>query len=133
MVRPPKKPSRQKGKGASKRMQRMMKNMEEISATKVIMTLDDGGGILLESPQVIKLTVQGQETWQIIGESESLSPDEMKELLQEEKEAEEEFLEISEEDIILVASQTGVNPEEARAALQQAGGEPARAILLLKG
>ena len=92
-----------------------------------------GRKVLLEGCDVGKLTVQGQETWQIIGASESLSPDEMKELLQEEKEAEEEVLEISEEDIILVASQAGVNPEEARAALQQAGGEPARAILLLKG
>jgi nascent polypeptide-associated complex subunit alpha len=97
------------------------------------MTLDDGGGILLESPQVIKLLVQGQETWQIIGTSENLSPDEMSELMQGEKEVvEDELLEIPEEDVMLVTSQAGVSPEEARAALQQVGGEPARAIMLLK-
>ncbi len=133
MVRPPKKTARQKGRGSSKRMQRMMKNMEEVPATRVLMTLDDGSGILLEGPQVIKLTVQGQETWQIIGTAEDLSPDEMSELLQGEVGTEEaEVIEISEEDIMLVASQTGVSPEEARAALQQSGGEPARAIMLLK-
>ena len=87
-----------------KKMKAMMKQLgieqEDIEAKRVIIEKEDSR-IVLENPAVQKLRVQGQESWQITGESK------------------EESLGASEEDIALVAEKTGKSREEAKKALEE--------------
>jgi alpha-NAC-related protein len=82
-----------------KKMQAAMKQMgisqEDISATKVIIEKDDGK-IIIENPSIVKMKVQGQESFQISGN------------------VKEESEEISEQDIKTVMEKTGTNEEEAK-------------------
>lgn len=101
-----------------KRMQAMMKQIgmsqEEISASRVIIEKKDGGKIILENPSVMKIKIQGQESFQISGEihEETLAPT------------------ISEDDIKTIVGQTGKSEEEAKQALEKTG-DLAEAILEL--
>jgi len=89
-----------------KKMQAMMKqlgiNQEEIPATKVIIENDDGN-IVIENPSVQKVTMQGQESFQITGDINEST----------------EEVSFSEEDIKLVAEKTGKSEEEAKKALEE--------------
>ena len=78
--------------------------------------------LVISNPTVMALEMSGQKIFQIIGGEVS-----------EEKPVEEsKEIEISEEDILLVAQQAGVSPEEARQALLETNGDLAQAILLLQ-
>ncbi|RMD65652.1 nascent polypeptide-associated complex protein [Candidatus Pacearchaeota archaeon] len=98
-----------------KRMQSMLKQLgieqEEIEAKRVIIEKADGK-IVIENPSVQRITMQGQESFQVVGE------------VREEKG-------VSEEDIKLVQEKTGVSEESARKALEKTGGDIAEAILEL--
>lgn len=98
-----------------KKMQAMMKQMgikqEEIEATRVIIEKADGK-IVIDQPNVAKITMQGQESWQITGEAR-------------------EETGISEEDVQMVAGKTGKSEQEARDALEAAEGDIAQAIMTL--
>lgn len=87
-----------------KKMKAMMKqlgiNQEDIDAKRVIIEKEDGR-IILDNPAVQKLKVQGQESWQITGESR------------------EEPFGVSEEDISLVAEKTGKSRADAKKALEE--------------
>jgi nascent polypeptide-associated complex subunit alpha len=102
-----------------KKMQAMMKQMgmsqEEIDAAKVIIEKNDGTRVIIEDPSVSKINFQGQETYQISGESI-------------EETAEEG---ISEEDISTVMEKTGCDKEKAEEILEETGGDLAEAILRL--
>ncbi|MCD6484679.1 MAG: nascent polypeptide-associated complex protein [Candidatus Odinarchaeota archaeon] len=118
---------RKVGKIRDRNLARMMKrmglNMNELSdVTEVIIRLTDKE-LVLEKPQVIKMSVGGQDVFQITGIVEE------RELASEESSV---TIELSEEDIQLVASQANVSLEEARAALEQTNGDLAQAIMLLK-
>src|SRR3989338_6497451 len=95
------------------KMKGMMKQLgieqEEIDAERVIIEKSDGR-IVIESPQVSKIKMQGQETWQIAGE------------------AREEELGIKESDVLLVMEKTGKNREKSIKALEEANGDIAEAI-----
>jgi len=101
-----------------KKMQGMMKQLgiaqEEISASKVTIEKTDGNKIIIENPSVTKIKMQGQQTYQIIGEEheESSAPT------------------ISTEDIKTVAEKTGKSEDEAKQALEETG-DLAEAILKL--
>jgi nascent polypeptide-associated complex subunit alpha len=88
-----------------KKMQAMMKQMgikqEEIDALRVIIEKEDGR-IVIENPSVAKITMQGQESWQITGDAK-------------------EEATISENDVKLVMEKTGKSESEARAALEKTG------------
>ena len=98
------------------KMKGMMKQLgieqEEIDAERVIIEKSDGR-IVIESPQVSKIKMQGQETWQIAGE------------------AREEELGIKESDVLLVMEKTGKNREKSIKALEEANGDIAEAIVKL--
>ena len=98
------------------KMKAMMKqlgmNQEEIEAEKVIIDKTDGNRIVIENPNVQKITMQGQESFQITGE------------VREEEQG------IKEEDVKLVMEKTGKSEEEARGALEETG-DIAEAILKL--
>jgi nascent polypeptide-associated complex subunit alpha len=98
-----------------KKMQAMMKQMgikqEEIEAVRVIIEKADGN-IVIEQPNVAKITMQGQESWQITGTAHEESG-------------------ISDEDVRMVAGKTGKSESEAREALENAEGDIAQAIMAL--
>ena len=100
-------------------MQRMGMNMDAIPEVEqvVIKTVDKE--IVIEEPEVAILELQGQKIFQITGGKIS------------EKAAERKLV-IPEEDVRLVADQTGKSMEEARKALEECEGDLARAILLLQ-
>ncbi|ACB08361.1 nascent polypeptide-associated complex protein [Candidatus Korarchaeum cryptofilum] len=106
-----------------KDLDRMMKSMgiqvQGIDATEVVIKLSSGESIVVRDPQVSLMRVGGEEIYQIIGRSERLS-------------GEGESYSPSEEDVMLVAAQAGVDPDRARRALIETRGDLAEAIIRLK-
>lgn len=104
--------------GDMKKMMGMMKqlgiNQQEIDADRVVIESKDKK-IIIDSPNVVKVKFQGQETFQITGESREESNEEDK----------------SEEDVKTVMEKTGKSKEEAEKALKEAKGDLAEAILAL--
>ena len=100
----------------AKAMQRMGIQQQEVDALEVIIRCADKD-IIIENPQVAKVNMMGQETWQITGNARE----------QERSTAPE----IKEEDVQTVMQQTGKNHDDALAAIQEAGGDLAQAILNL--
>lgn len=100
-----------------KKMQAMMKQLgiaqEEIDAERVVIEKTDGSTIVIENPNVQKIKMQGQESFQIVGE------------------AREEESGIKEEDIKLVMEKTGKSEDEVKAILEETGGDIAEAIMKL--
>jgi len=99
-----------------KKMQQMMKqlgiNSEEIEAKRVIIEKSNGR-IVIENPDIQKITTQGQESWQIIGE------------------AREEAGGINEDDIQFVIEKTGKEKELVKRVLEETQGDVAETILKL--
>lgn len=105
----------------SRQMRQAMKRMgidqEQLQAEEVIIRLADRD-LIITQPEVAKVNMMGQETYQIVGEvSEQLRDNSPS---------------IDEEDIQTVMDQTGANEEEAIEAINQAEGDLAQAILSLK-
>lgn len=100
-----------------KQMQRMMKQMginsEDISADRVIIERGDEK-IIIEPPQVVKITMQGQASFQISGPVRTEQS-------------------MNEDDIKMVMEKAGVSREKATEALKKSGGDIADAILQLTG
>ena len=102
-----------------KKMKAMMKqlgiNQEEIKAERVIIEKLEGK-IIIENPTVMKVNMQGQDSWQINGEAREESAEEP----------------IREEDVNLVSEKSGKSKEDARKALEETG-DIAEAIMWLEG
>lgn len=136
----PVKKSKSASKFGSRQMRRRMQNqgidMDQINATRVVIEGDDKT-LVINQPEVVLMKQAGQEIYQVIGDAEEYSPEEIT-MQEREMEGEEEIMEedvkpeITENDIMLVASQTNVTKEEAEAALQSSGGDIAKAIINLK-
>ena len=98
-----------------KQMKAMMSQMgikqTEIDADEVVIKTKEGN-IIVKEPSVMKITMSGQDTFQISGKVE--------------------IEEISEDDIKMVMSQTNSSKEKANDALKKSGGDIAGAILHLK-
>ncbi len=77
-------------------------SQDEIEASKVIIEKEDGNKIIIESPSVTKIKMQGQESYQITGDS------------YEEKG-------ISKEDIQTIIDKTNCSEEEAENSLRKTG------------
>jgi len=101
-----------------KQMQAMMKQLgmkqEEVESLRVIIETADKN-IVIEPANVQKITMQGQESFQITGE--------IREETREEG--------INQEDVALVSEKTGKSKEEAEKALKESGGDMAEAIVKL--
>lgn len=101
----------------SKAMQRMGIQQQEIEAQEVIIHCQDKD-IIITNPQVAKVNMMGQDTWQITGNAEekprSSEPD------------------IKEEDVQTVMQQAGKSRDEALKAIKSAKGDLAQAILNLQ-
>ncbi len=120
-----------------RRMQQQGVEMDQIEATRVIIEGTEKT-LVLEQPEVILMKQAGQEIYQIIGQAEEFSPDvitinsdgdiENDEII----EASEVKPTITENDIMLVASQANVDIKEAESILNECNGDIAKAILFLK-
>lgn len=100
-----------------KKMQQMMKQlgmkMDNVPASQVIIKTD-AGDIIVEEPQVVKTTMQGQIVFQVSGNVKEKS--------------------FSDEDVKLVMEQSKTtDKEQATKALQEANGDVVKAIMKLKG
>lgn len=87
-----------------KKMQQMMKQMGiqqvDVPATEVIIK-QDGKELVITSPQVVRVNMMGQQTYQITGEMHERKLE----------------VEISNQDVDLIVEQTGCSQDDARAAL----------------
>jgi len=107
-----------------KKMQAMMKQLgikqEAIDAERVIIEKSDGK-ITIENPSVLKVNMQGQETFQISG-------DVIEESAEQEKETEN-----LEKDIDMIAEKTGKSKDEVALVLEKNNGDIAATIMELNG
>ncbi len=97
-------------------MRQMGMSQEELKANKVIIETE-GKTYIFENPQVQKIVMQGQTSFQITGNYK--------------EEIEKITIDISEDDIKLVSEQAGVSIEDARKALEKSNGDIAQAIVNL--
>ena len=100
-----------------KAMKRLGIRQEEIDAEEVIIKTKDKD-LVIKNPQVSKVNMMGQETFQIVGN-----------ITEVEKDAKAE---INEDDIETVMVQTGCSKEEELEALEQSNRNLAEAILKLQ-
>jgi nascent polypeptide-associated complex subunit alpha len=105
---------------AKRMMQRMGMSMDSVADVEQVVIKTSSKEITIEAPEVAILEVQGQKIYQVTGGKIT------------EKAAERKPSGVAEEDVKLVADQTGKNMEEARKALEESGGDLAKAILLLQ-
>jgi len=103
---------------AKRMMQRMGLSMEGIPDVEEVIIRTAKKEIIVNNPEVAVLDLHGQRIFQVTGQIT-------------EKEIEKK-MEIPEEDVRLVADQTGKSMEEAEKALEETGGDLAKAILLLQ-
>ncbi len=98
-----------------KKMQAMMKQMgmsqEEINAKRVVIEKEDGN-LVIENPSVTKINMQGQESFQIVGD------------------VSEESGGFSDEDIQTIIEKTNSTEEQTKKTLEKTG-DLAEAILEL--
>ncbi len=99
-------------------MKGMMKKMgisqTPLNVKKVIFEMDDGN-LIIDEPSVIRIMMQGQETYQVSGEAR-----------------EEESKNFSDEDVAMVIEKTGKSEDEVLVALEASEGDIAEAIIELK-
>jgi alpha-NAC-related protein len=102
----------------SKQIEKVMKQMgmsqEEIEADRVVIEQGDKN-LIIENPQVSRVKMKGQETFQIVGT-----------VVEEEKES------FSEEDVKMVVEKTGASEDDVKVFLKENDGDIAKAILELK-
>jgi nascent polypeptide-associated complex subunit alpha len=103
-------------------MQRMGMNMDSVPDVEEVIIRTSSKEITIEQPEVAILEMQGQKIFQVIGGKVAEKAPER---------AAPKFA-VSEEDVKLVADQTGKSVEEARKALEECDGDLAKAILLLQ-
>ena len=107
-------------------MQRMGMNMDNVPDVQQVVIRTNSKDIVIDEPQVAILEVQGQKMYQVIGgEVSEQAPSQR----QAPKAAQPTY---SEEDVRLVADQTGKSLEKAKEALEECQGDLAKAILLLQ-
>jgi len=139
--RPQAAPKREGGQAGSRQMRRRMQQqgieMEQIEATRVIIEGSEKT-LVLEQPEVVLMRQSGQEIYQIIGQAEELSSDDLT-IVADKKIEDDESIEetelkptITENDIMLVANQANVDKKEAETVLKECDGDIAKAILFLK-
>lgn len=104
-------------------MKKMGMNMKELDGVEqVVITLKDKE-IVIKNAEVSIMNAMGQETYQIVGKAE--------ERIKGADSDNDADVEISDDDIDLVSSQTGVSKEDAEKALREANGDLAEAIMRL--
>jgi nascent polypeptide-associated complex subunit alpha len=93
-------------------MKKMGMKQEELDAVEVIIKLRDKE-LLIRNPQVSKVNMMGQETFQVSGTIEEVSG-------------------VNEDDVKTVMEQASCSEDEAKKALEKTDGDIAEAILSLQ-
>jgi nascent polypeptide-associated complex subunit alpha len=101
-------------------MKRLGIKSEDIDGVEEVIIRTKTKEYIIKDAAVTLMEMQGQKTFQVLGEPE-IRP----------RAAEKEEAKIPEEDVQLVMGQTGCTQEEAIKALKETGGQPAEAILKL--
>ena len=111
-----------------RQMKQAMKKMgivqEDMEGVDEVIIKAKGETYVFKKPEVQVTIMQGQKTFQIVGDHEIIKGDVP-------VSTEPVGIVIPDEDIELVAGQANVSPEEALAALEECNGEPAEAIIKL--
>jgi nascent polypeptide-associated complex subunit alpha len=107
-------------------MQRMGMNMDSVPDVNQVIIRTATKDIVIDEPEVAILQVQGQKMYQVIGGQVSEQAPGKALASAAAKPA------YSNEDVQLVADQTGKSLERAKEALEECGGDLAKAILLLQ-
>jgi len=107
---------------AKRMMQRMGMNMDSVPDVEQVIIKTSSKEITIEQPEVAILEMQGQKIFQVAGGK----------ITEKASEREAPKFAVSEEDVQLVADQTGKSINEARKALEECEGDLAKAILLLQ-
>lgn len=125
----------------SRQMRRRMAqqgiDMEQVDATRVIIEGAEKT-LVIDQPEVFLMKQAGQEIYQVIGQGEEVSPEsitfESETPYEEIKPLEESEIKptITENDIMLVATQANVDKKEAESVLKECNGDIAKAILYFK-
>jgi nascent polypeptide-associated complex subunit alpha len=101
-------------------MQKMGMKVDEVANVTQVIIKTESKDIVIEEPSVTLVTVQGQAMYQIAGGRVSEGTPQAVPTA------------VGEEDAQLVAQQTGRPLDDAKKALLEAGGDLAKAILILK-
>ena len=96
-------------------MKQMGINITEINDVEQVIIRTPDRDIVFNDADVSIMNAQGVDTYQVVGTPEEVARE----------------LDIPEDDVRLVAEQTGVSEEQARAALKNANGDLAEAIMTL--
>jgi nascent polypeptide-associated complex subunit alpha len=107
---------------AKRMMERMGLSMNPMPDVQEVILRTSRKEITVENPEVAVLDMQGQKIFQVTGER----------ITERQLEKAEKKVTIPEEDVRLVADQTGKSMEEAHRALEETEGDLAKAILLLQ-
>ncbi len=86
-------------------MRKMGISQETINAKRVIIEKTDGNKMIIEEPSIVKIKMQGQESFQITGEAKE----------------ETGKVEIAKEDIKTIMEKTGCSESQARESLEKTG------------
>jgi nascent polypeptide-associated complex subunit alpha len=108
-------------------MQRMGMNMDSVADVQQVIIRTASKDIVIDEPEVAILSVQGQKMYQVIGGQVSEQAPSARTTAG--TPARPAF---TQEDVQLVADQTGKSLERAKEALMEADGDLAKAILLLQ-
>ena len=100
-------------------MKRMGISQEEMQGVEEVVIRTADKEYVIKEAAVTCVTMQGQKTYQVVGDPE-IRP---RQLVKTEEPG------VPEEDVQLVMSQTGVSKEKAMQALKDCDGQPAEAIL----
>jgi nascent polypeptide-associated complex subunit alpha len=111
-------------------MKRMGIETEEMQDVEEVVIKAGGRCYVIRDAAVTITTMQGQKSYQVVGETEVLEGEEVQATAAAGPTA-PPTIKIPEEDIELVAAQANVSHEEAKAALIECNGEPAEAIIKL--
>ncbi len=105
-----------------RQLKQMMKQMgmsqTEIDAKEVQIKTNDGKILVFENPSIMKIVMQGQESYQITGAPSRIEEEKIQ-------------ISISDDDIKMVASQSGVSEDKAKKTLEETNGDIAEAIVKL--
>ena len=109
-----------------KQMERTMKkmgmDMKDIDDVEEVVIVLKDKELVIKNPEVSKMNAMGQETYQVVGEAQERIKGST---------SEPTSVEIDDDDIELVASQTGKTRKEAQQALEEVNGDLAEAIMKL--
>lgn len=117
------------GRGNPRQMRQAMKRLgieqEQLDDVEEVVIRTATKEYVIRDANVTAMTAQGQKIWTVMGEPI------VRDRADGKKPAASKAVTIPEEDVRLVAEKAGVSEADARKALEDAGGEPAEAIIRL--